>query len=102
MDESYGGIKLESNKQTREQSYGEAKSESNEETREGSYRERKLERTKKLENKVTEKQIRNRETREESYGGTKLESNKQESWEENHGETREDIDMKRIAKSRNE
>ena len=56
MDESYGGIKLESNKQTREQSYREAKSESSGETREESYRERKLDRTKKLVNKVTEEQ----------------------------------------------
>ena len=41
--ESYGGIKLEGNEQTREQSYGETKLESNEQTREQSYGETKLE-----------------------------------------------------------
>ena len=37
---------------------------------------------------------------ENSYEGTKLKNNKEETREEYHGESREDIDINRIAKNR--
>ena len=38
---------------------------------------------------------------ENSYEGTKLKNNKEETREEYYGESREDIDINRIAKNRN-
>ena len=78
-EESYGETKLESNRRTQ--------LEKNEQTREQIYGEKKSQ-------KVTS----NEQTRKQSYGGIKLEINKEETGEESYGETRGNIDIKRIVK----